>query len=313
MLRVLLEQLAAALSELKNEGKTSVAVSRQTLEKLQTLASQRATASERAAAVPAPVVALVAEAAPVVLDKAADGGRWRQVAMGAMPPSAATAATFPPPPVLPAIPAALPDAAARLAWLRDLLLADSVCQQHKHPGKQLVFGTGAPGAQILFCGEAPGADEENAGEPFVGPAGQLLTKIIGAMGLRREQVYITNILKWRPEHDAPTGNRPPTAAEMAYCLPYLYIQLEIIRPQVIVALGNTAISGLLGENPARKVGQIHGRWHTFRDIPLMPTYHPSYLLRNDTNRSKRIMWEDLLLVMQKTNLPISDRQQRYFL
>jgi len=177
---------------------------------------------------------------------------------------------------------------------------------------QTVFGVGNVNAEIMFIGEAPGADEDRQGEPFVGRAGQLLTKIIGAMGFTRDDVYIANVLKCRPDmpKGAP-GNRPPTPAEMATCLPYLTEQIEIIEPKVLVALGATAVEGLL--NIREPVGRMRGRWHDYHDTPLMITYHPSYLLRNQSNSEKRKVWEDMLLVMERLERPISEKQRGYFL
>lgn len=205
------------------------------------------------------------------------------------------------------------DVETRMAWLREKVENCSTCREHLSNFGKIVFGVGNPNADIFFCGEAPGADEEKAGEPFVGPAGQLLTKIIQAMGLQRSDVYIGNILKWRPEHDKPYGNRPPTIEEMNFCMPYLKAQIEIVQPKVIVALGNTAVTGFLGPDPKRKLSQIRGQWHTFEDRPLMVTFHPSYLLRNGTMGTKRKVWEDMLKVMEKISLEISDRQQGFFL
>src|SRR5262249_21376935 len=152
--------------------------------------------------------------------------------------------------------------------------------------------------------EAPGAEEETQGEPFVGPAGQLLDKMIGAMGLARKDVLIGNILKWRPEMPVghggvQYGNRPPTQEEMTYCLPYLRAQIEVADPPTLVALGSTAAQGLLGFGTFGALGEIRGRWKEYAGRPLMITYHPSYILRNPTNRSKRLIWEDLLKVMEK--------------
>ena len=205
------------------------------------------------------------------------------------------------------------DAAKQLKWLHDRVLACQVCQKHLSEHGKIVFGTGSPEADVFFCGEAPDADEEREGEPFVGKAGQLLTKIISAMGLSRESVYIANILKWRPEHDKPYGNRPPTLDEMRFCLPYLKAQLEIIQPKVIVALGNTALSGLIGHDPDRKMGAVRGTWQNFENTPVMITFHPSYLLRNGTLKTKRMVWEDMLQVMEKCSLDISDKQRGFFL
>jgi len=229
----------------------------------------------------------------------------------------------PPPGVTPVPeprPFALPegDKATRMAWLKEKVLNDEVCRAHVRPGKKVVLGVGNLDAQIMFVGEAPGAEEEVQGEPFVGPAGQLLTKMIGAMGLRREDVYIGNIMNWRPEmalnaSGVQYGNRPPTAEEMAYCLPNLRAQIEIVNPRLIVALGATAAAGLLGAGSFKALGEVRGKWKEFAGKPLMVTYHPSYILRNQSNRSKRMIWEDLLKVMERAELPISEKQRGYFL
>lgn len=205
------------------------------------------------------------------------------------------------------------DKAARWGALRDIVLGDEVCAQHLRPGKKIVFGVGNLDADIFFCGEAPGADEEIQGEPFVGKAGQLLTKIIAAMGLKREDVYIGNIMNWRPELPTRTGNRPPTQEEMAYCLPYLKAQLEIVKPKVIVALGMTAVNGLLGYDPGRRMGKIRGTLQDFEGAKLMITYHPSFLLQYASAEKKRQVWEDMMAVMECVGLPISAKQRGYFL
>jgi uracil-DNA glycosylase len=153
----------------------------------------------------------------------------------------------------------------------------------------LVFGEGSDRAALVFVGEAPGADEDAQGRPFVGRAGQLLTKIIGAMGLKREEVYICNILKCRPP-----GNRNPQPDEIAACEPFLIRQLQAIRPRVICALGTFAAHTLLkSEAP---ISVLRGRFHAYQGIPLMPTYHPAYLLRNPG--AKKQVWEDIQRVMK---------------
>jgi DNA polymerase len=164
----------------------------------------------------------------------------------------------------------------------------------------------------MFIGEAPGADEDRQGEPFVGRAGQLLTKILKAMNFAREDVYIANILKCRPDMPASSfGNRAPTPTEMQTCRPYLLEQVEIIQPSVLVALGAVAVEGLLGTRGTMR--ELRGRWHTYNNIPLMITYHPAYLLRNQAPSEKRKVWEDMLQVMERLKLPISERQRNYFL
>ncbi len=206
------------------------------------------------------------------------------------------------------------DKAAQWAWLRRRVLEDAVVLSHVREGVQPVFGVGCLDSPIFFCGEAPGADEERQGEPFVGRAGQLLTKIIQAMGLQRSDVYIANILNWRPEkEDMAAGNRPPTVEEMLLCLPFLKAQVKIVKPKVIVALGATAVTGLLGPDPERRMTTARGNFFDFDGTPVMVTYHPSYLLRNNTNAAKRQVWEDMLLVMRKVGMPISVAQEGYFL
>lgn len=201
--------------------------------------------------------------------------------------------------------------AERLAALREQVADCLRCPHLAASRTQTVFGVGNPEADLMFIGEAPGADEDRQGEPFVGRAGQLLTKIIGAMGFSREEVYIANVLKCRPDMPAGApGNRPPTPDEMATCLPYLAQQIEIIEPKVLVALGGTAVEGLLEFR--EPVGRLRGRWHSYHDTPLMITYHPSYLLRNQSNAEKRKVWEDMLLVLERLERPISEKQRNYF-
>ena len=178
--------------------------------------------------------------------------------------------------------------------------------------RNVVFGVGDINAALMFVGEAPGADEDLKGEPFVGAAGQLLTRIISAMGLSRESVYIANILKCRPDTPGQTsGNRKPTPAEMKTCLPYLREQIELIAPRMIVALGATAVEGLLGR--AEGISRLRGNFQSFQGIPVMPTYHPAYLLHKESIREKRKVWEDMLQVMEKLGVPISEKQRGYFL
>jgi len=204
------------------------------------------------------------------------------------------------------------DKAQRWEALREIVLNCPACRKHTRKDYKTVFGVGNLDADIFFCGEAPGGDEEEQGEPFVGKAGQLLNKMIKAMGLEREQVYIGNIMNWRPSLPTRIGNRPPTREEMNFCLPYLIGQIKIVKPKLIVALGATAAKGLLGFDSVRSLREVKGVWHEFANTPLIPTYHPSYLLRNDSKRDKRAAWEDLLKVMERCELPISEKQRQYF-
>lgn len=196
--------------------------------------------------------------------------------------------------------------------LRSRVLHCQLCPHLASSRKQVVFGIGTVYAKLMFVGEAPGADEDALGEPFVGKAGQLLTRIIETMGLTRSQVYIANILKCRPDTPGQSaGNRKPTSEEMRTCLPYLLEQVAIIEPKVMVALGATALEGLFGKSEG--ISRARGQWRSFRDIPVMPTYHPAYLLRNQALSEKRKVWEDMLQVMERLELPISERQRAYFL
>jgi DNA polymerase len=154
----------------------------------------------------------------------------------------------------------------------------------------VVFGEGDPRAAVMFIGEGPGAEEDRTGRPFVGQAGQLLDRMIFAMGFERSQVYITNIVKCRPP-----GNRDPQEDEVAACAPYLDQQIDVIAPKVLVALGKPASHRLTGTK--KPIGALRGRWSSYRGIPLMPVFHPAYLLR--TPSAKREAWDDLKKIMQK--------------
>src|SRR5687768_10564010 len=175
-------------------------------------------------------------------------------------------------------------AADALAAIREDLGDCSRCKLHTLGRKQIVFGVGNPNANLMFVGEGPGADEDIQGEPFVGRAGQLLTKIIEAIGLTREDVYIANVIKCRPP-----GNRNPQPDEVEQCAPFLFRQIDIVKPKVIVALGKFAAQCLLKSDAP--ITRIRGREFTYRDSILIPTYHPAYLLRNPS--AKRDVWEDM--------------------
>ena len=196
--------------------------------------------------------------------------------------------------------------------LRERALVCVKCPNLASSRKNVVFGVGNIDADLMFVGEAPGADEDAQGEPFVGKAGELLTRIITATGLRRDDVYIANILKCRPDTPGQNaGNRKPTPAEMQTCIPYLHEQIDLIQPKVLVALGATAVEGLLGKTIG--ITKLRGQWRSYRNIPLMPTYHPAYLLRNQALSEKRRVWEDMLAVMEKLEMPISEKQRNFFL
>ena len=177
---------------------------------------------------------------------------------------------------------------------------------------KMVFSTGNPEARLMLVGEAPGYQEEKQGQPFVGPAGQKLDAILKAMGLSRAEIYISNVCKFRPAmKNQTTGNRKPSPEEMAATLPFLSAEIDVVRPEVIVALGATASEGLLKKGQA--VSRLRGEWHQFQGIPLRVSYHPSYLLHQQEGlREKRMVWEDMLAVMEKLKLPISEKQRGFF-
>src|SRR5581483_5869167 len=172
------------------------------------------------------------------------------------------------------------------------------CRLHKQGRKQIVFGVGNPDAELMFIGEAPGADEDQQGEPFVGRAGQLLTNMIKAMGLSREDVYIANIIKCRPP-----SNRTPERDECETCSPFLMQQIKVISPKAIVALGAVAAKTLLAVNAP--MSELRGNWYDFRGTKLAVTYHPAFLLRDP--RQKKEAWKDLQMVMKELGLKIPER------
>ena len=213
-------------------------------------------------------------------------------------PAATSAATpaairIAPPPVLPVVPdASLFEAIDRvegdtLELIRENLGECTRCRLHKQRNK-IVFGTGNPRAEIVFVGEGPGHDEDLQGLPFVGRAGKLLTQMIEAMGLQREDVYICNVVKCRPPE-----NRKPEDDEVATCSPYLYRQLDVIAPKAIVCLGGVAAQTLLKTKDP--ISRFRGNWFDFRNTKLLATYHPAYLLRNPAAKSE--VWKDLQKVM----------------
>jgi len=241
----------------------------------------------------------------------------REVAVTAVAGAAQASAPQPPPAVLSAAPASVLAAAPviaaapgdlassaqgeprRLEVLAEIVRACTRCGLCKQR-KQAVFARGTGSSGVCFVGEGPGADEDAQGLPFVGKAGQLLDRMIEAMGLGRDEVYVCNIVKCRPP-----DNRKPEPDEMAACMPYLNEQLELIAPRVIVALGATAVQGLLGTGEG--IMRMRGKWKSYRgQIDVMPTFHPAYLLR--TPAAKREVWEDLQEVLRRIGRSVPSRR-----
>ena len=217
-------------------------------------------------------------------------------------------------PALPPAPGAAPQTVEeKLAYLRERAERWAAARRLGTLRDTMVFAVGNPRARLMFVGEAPGYDEERLREPFVGKAGQKLNGILRAMGLSRDEVYISNICKFRPSmgERQGTANRPPTDEEIAACLPLVLAEIRAIRPACVVCLGATAARGLLGS--ASSVASLRGKWFESQGVPVRVTYHPSYLLRNEALSARRAVWEDMLAVMQELKMPISPKQQGYFL
>ncbi|MGF1452394.1 MAG: uracil-DNA glycosylase family protein [Opitutales bacterium] len=333
-MRELVQGLIAELKDWRRQGTDAVYLSDATVADVHRLAAQATPGKAQALAesttqVEAPPAAVPSKKGPAVARKAAE---LPPLSLGQPDPAPANrskatedpavAQGLPPgcEPVPEPTPFDLPDGdkQTRWDWLREKVLNCPVCNAHLSPQGKVVFGVGSLDAEIFFCGEAPGEQEEKQGEPFVGPAGELLNKVIRAMGLRREEVYIGNILNWRPEQTKRSGNRKPGPAEMAFGLPYLRAQIEIVQPKVIVALGLTAVEGLLGSGQKWTLRAARGKWHTFDATPVRATFHPSYILRQEAigpeqaRKTKRQHWEDVLAVMERLEMPITEKQRGFF-
>jgi DNA polymerase len=267
----ILKQTREYLHAMKDDGTTRLEVSLEAASRLKKARPPRVAAT---APRPVPLAPSAAAARPVAP---------RPVA----PPP-------PPPPAAPARPAPSAISAAdptvkELKRIAGVVAGCTKCPLHKER-TLTVPGQGHLHPEIMFVGEGPGAEEDRTGQAFVGAAGQLLTRMIEAMGLTRDDVFIANIVKCRPP-----GNRPPAPDEMSACLPYLREQIAVLKPRIIVALGATAMRGLL--NVETPIGKLRGEWQKFADIELMPTFHPAYLLRNPA--AKREVWEDLKAVLKR--------------
>lgn len=200
----------------------------------------------------------------------------------------------------------------RIQYLRELAQNWSPARNLHTLRDTMVFATGSPHAELMLIGEAPGYYEELQQEPFVGRAGEKLNQILKAMGLSRDLVYISNIVKFRPAiPNQKTNNRAPSREEIDACLPIIMNEIQVIQPKMILALGGTAAEGLLGLQAS--VSSLRGRFHNLHGIPVRITYHPSYLLRSDSPKEKRKVWEDMLSIMERLNIPISEKQRAFFL
>lgn len=306
-----LEVLLAELRRLRAEGVESVGLSEDSQTILRGL-------SGRSAATPAPRSSVTAAvptqvARPSVPVPAPVESYRREPIQPPAPKRVAQApkvddSAVPEPPVV-AVPH-VGSKAERLAALQKVVESCPECRRHLKPDAQPIFGSGNPEADIVFVGEAPGEEDERAGLPFIGPTGELLDRALKAMGLSRDRAYVTHVMKWRPETPTGFGSRTPTAREMSFCAPYLRAQLAVIRPKVVVALGGTVFHALTGDTA--RITEARGHWREVDGLSLLPTFHPSYLLKNPSQAPKRQFWEDLLAVMEKVGMPISEKQRGFF-
>jgi len=196
--------------------------------------------------------------------------------------------------------------------LRAVAVGCTQCPNLAAARAQVVFGQGSMEAALMIIGEATGAEEDQEGRPFAGEAGELLEKMLKVMGLSMGEVYATSVLKCHPfVPGEPGALRPPHPEELERCLPYLAAQISLVQPKVIVALGAGAMHALFGGKTP--MGSLRSQWHEVEGIPVMPTFHPRYLLRNDDVRERRKVWEDLMQVMERLGLTVTERHRSFFL
>jgi len=223
-------------------------------------------------------------------------------------------------PVVPVAAAPIPDApiftlaagpkAERMQALRQLIEACAETKKHLIAPQRPLLGHGSLDAKVVFVGEAPTTVEMEAGQAFAGESGELLQKILSAAAINPADCYFMPVMVWRPEPPTQYGKRPPTARELAFNLPYLRAQIDVVAPRAVVALGAQAFEALHGRTPS--ITQARGQWFDLSGVPLLPTFHPNYLLHTPSATAKRTVWEDFLLLMEKLGLPISEKQRAFF-
>jgi len=225
----------------------------------------------------------------------------------AVAPSAAPATPIPDAPIFTL---AAGTKAERMRALRQLVDGCAETRKHLVVPQRPLLGHGSLDAKVVFVGEAPTLGEMEAGQAFAGESGELLQKILGAAAIDPADCYFAPVMVWRPEPPTRYGKRPPTARELAFNLPYLRAQIDVIAPRVVVALGAQAFEALHGRTPT--ITQARGRWFDLGGVPLLATFHPNYLLHSPSASAKRTVWEDFLLLMEKLGLPISGKQRGFF-
>ena len=200
--------------------------------------------------------------------------------------------------------------AERMQALRQLVDTCAETKKHLTGSHRALLGHGSLEAKVVFVGEAPSFEEMEAGKAFAGPAGEVFSKILTAAALTESDFYLTAVTVWRPEPPTAYGKRPPTARELAFNLPYLRAQIDVIQPKAVIALGAQAFESLHGRS--RSITDARGTWFDLSGVPMMASWHPNYLLHNSNNALKRTFWEDFLQVMEKVGLPITDKQRGFF-
>lgn len=318
-MRAVLQAITEELQRLKADGEQTVAVSEETMIGLRALVAAQGGKAAAAQATVTTASGRGGGAGGTAAKSAFEN--WQPKAETPAKPRVATAAVaavpvkkLPPPPVV-----TLPEGDAKARWeaLRALAAADPVGVERLRPGKMTVIGAGALGARVFFVGDALGAETGLGGDPFVGEAGVMLGKMVAAMKLAAGDVYVANLVSWRPPVVTPepvteqAEQKPPTAEELAYGVPFIRAAIEIVKPELIVALGAAAAQALLAEKYT-KLPDVRSRWHEFAGLPMMVTYHPSYVVQSTSQKAKRAVWEDLLQVMERAKLPISEKQRGFF-
>jgi DNA polymerase len=300
------EALDILLEELRRQkaaGVRRVSVTADSLAALKSLAGTPA--APAAAAAPAP-----AKAAPVSASARTADAPASVPVRPVTPVAAAALKPVAPIPDAPIFTLAAGTKAERLQALRQLVDACAETKKHLTGSHRALLGHGSADAKVVFVGEAPSLEEMEAGQAFAGASGELLQKILGAAAISPADYYLAPVMVWRPEPPTQYGKRPPTARELAFNLPYLRAQIDVVAPRIVVALGAQAFEALHGRTPS--ITQARGQWFDLAGVPLMPTYHPNYLLHNPSAAAKRAVWEDFLLVMAKLGLPISEKQRGFF-
>jgi len=305
------EALDILLEELKRQkaaGVRRVSITADSLAALKALAGTPAAPATAPAPAPAKAAPVPAPARPAAAPSTAPVRPVTPVAAAA--PKPAVAAPIAPIPDAPIFTLAAGTKAERMQALRQLVEACAETKKHLVAPQRPLLGHGSLDAKVVFVGEAPTIGEMEAGQAFAGESGELLQKILSAAAINQADCYFAPVMVWRPEPPTQYGKRPPTARELAFNLPYLRAQIDVISPRVVVALGAQAFEALHGRTPT--ITQARGQWFDLGGVPLLATFHPNYLLHSPSASAKRTVWEDFLLLMEKLGLPISEKQRGFF-